>query len=221
MIWWDVCRAASNADTSDALTGFPILPEDCTWRWEGQVHWRIFDDAKKTAPWWSDALTNFRWCQKSCTLMIECIDGFSILSEGCTWLWDSQMHWRIWRWCQKCYILMIECTGEFSINFAVSVTDAVARFLTVWWRRQAGGQTGGSGRRQTDKARRQMRRCLLTFKASKLIREKWWKAMIQSWNFLGTCWIETVNKQLIVKFLGNVPEVWKKKSITMIRSWRF
>ena len=32
----------------------------------------------------SDALTGFRFCQKSCILTIECIDGLTVLSEGCT-----------------------------------------------------------------------------------------------------------------------------------------
>ena len=32
----------------------------------------------------SDALTGFRFCQKSCTLTIECTDGLAILSKSCT-----------------------------------------------------------------------------------------------------------------------------------------
>ena len=82
----------------------------------------------------SDALTNFRWCQKGCTLMIECTDGFSVLSESCTWRWNGQMHWRIfdvakkvapwrlnaltnWRFCQKTAsdAETIKCTDELTI----------------------------------------------------------------------------------------------------------
>ena len=111
-IWWNFSRAASNADTSNALADFPILSKNCTWLWNDQMHWRIFDEVRKAAPWWSNALTNFRFCQKTApdAETIKCIDGFSILSEGCTWLWNSQMHWRI------------------DYDLAVSATDVVARF---------------------------------------------------------------------------------------------
>ena len=96
-IWWSFRRAASNADTSNALASFPVLSKNCTWLWDGQMHWRIFDFAKKLHLTMkrSGALTGFPWCQKNCILMIECIDGFSILSKSCTWLWGNQMHWRV------------------------------------------------------------------------------------------------------------------------------
>ena len=131
-----------------------VMPKDCNWLWDGQVHWRISEFLSKNCIWlwnnqmhWrvfdfvrrlhltlkrSDALTNFRWCQKGCTLMIECIGGFfdfvkklhlilkqsdaltisdyvrkvaswwsnalagcRFCQKNCIWLWNNQMHWRI------------------------------------------------------------------------------------------------------------------------------
>ena len=74
-----------------------MMPEDCIWRWDDQMHWRVWR------------------CQKNCILMIECTDGFAIfakkiapddetvrcidgfadLPKDCTQRWDGRMHWRI------------------------------------------------------------------------------------------------------------------------------
>ena len=78
IIWWSCQKTAFNADTSNALTGFRCCQKCCTWRWNDQMHWRIFDDVRKAALWWSNALTNFRFCQKAAfdAETIKCIDGF-------------------------------------------------------------------------------------------------------------------------------------------------
>ena len=52
----------------------------------------------------SDALTSLRWCQKGCTLMIECIGGFSILSKNCIWFWNNQVHWRIFDFVRELHL---------------------------------------------------------------------------------------------------------------------
>ena len=97
-------RAASDADTSDALTGFPILPKNCNWLWNNQMHWRIYCVFVKRLHLTlrrSNALTDFRWCQENCILMLECTGGFSILPKNCIWRWNDQMHWRVFDFCQK------------------------------------------------------------------------------------------------------------------------
>ena len=73
-------KAAPDSETIRCTDEFSILSESCTWRWNDQMHWRIFDVARKLHLTLkrSDALTNFRWCQKGCILMIECIGGFPI-----------------------------------------------------------------------------------------------------------------------------------------------
>ena len=133
---------------------FPILPKNCTWRWNDQIHWRVFDDVKKAASWWSsaladltmmpeklhlddwmhwqidgfakrlhlklrrsDALTNFRVFVRKLHLTMKLSDtltsfrfvkklhltlkrsdaltNWRVLSKNCIWLWNSQMHWRV------------------------------------------------------------------------------------------------------------------------------
>ena len=137
---------------------FFFLPKGCIWRWNDQVHWRVFDVVRNAASDdWNDrsgALTNF-----------------PILSENCIWFWDSRMHWRVFD----------------------------------FWRKQVADK-------QTDKTmRRQVRRCLLTAKAGKLIREK----MMRNDNSIVTLLWDVLNrlstKQLIVTFLWDVPEALKKK----------
>ena len=145
-------------------------------------------------------------CQKNCTLIIECIDGLTILSESCIWLWNNQMHWRIleflsknciWFWNNQMHwrvfeflsencTLMIECIDGFSIYLAISATDVMARFWLYDVGRQADGRTAEkqTDRKQTDRTKRQKWNdvCWLLKQAS-WFAKKWWKTTIQSWRF--------------------------------------
>ena len=136
-------RTAFDADTSNALTNFrcqkccirrlkrsvrctdefSILSENCIWRWNDQMHWRVFDFVKKLHLTLkrSDALTDFRWCQK-----------------GCIWLWNSQIHWRIFDFCQKTAsdAETIRCIDEFAIfvkklHLTLKWSDALTNFRFI------------------------------------------------------------------------------------------
>ena len=95
-------KAALDDETVRCIDGFPICQKGCTWQWDCQMHWRIFD------------------LPENCTLIIECIGGltgfakklhltlkrsdaltgFRYCQKGCIWFWNSQTHWRIfdfWR----------------------------------------------------------------------------------------------------------------------------
>ena len=133
----------------------------------------------------SNALTNFRWCQKNCILMIECIGEFSILSKNCIWFWNNQMHWQIFD----------------------------------FWRRQVGRRTNENADKQTERNVKWNDVCWL-LKQANWFAKKWWKQWFNRDAFKERA-ESIVNKQLIVTLLKNVPEIWKKKSTTMIRSWRF
>ena len=64
----------------------------CTQRWNGRMHWQIFDVIRKTALWWSNALTIFLCiCQRTAfnAETIECIENFSILSKSWIWRWND------------------------------------------------------------------------------------------------------------------------------------
>ena len=113
---------------------FSVMSESCIWRWNDQVHWRVFDDVRKVAFWWSNALAGFRYCQRAApdAEAVRCTDGFD--DDVRRAVSDSEA---------------VRYTDGFSIYFAVSTTNVVTRFLTVWWRRQAVRQTGEMGRKQT------------------------------------------------------------------------
>ena len=173
-VWWGFRRAASNADTSDALAGFSVLSEML--HPDDRVHWRIFrfcqkccilmiecidgfdDDVRNAAPWWSIGLAVFRFCQRAASdsETVRCIDGFSMMSERLHP--DDRVHWRVFDFVRE-------------LHLTLRRSDALADFLFVWRRQVAGRQTGGA-------TRRQMRRCLLAVKAGKPIRERWWKTTI-------------------------------------------
>ena len=199
-VFGDVRRLHLTLRQSDALTNFRFvkrlhsndrmhwrvfrfLSKNCIWRWNDQMHWRVFEFLSKDCIWfWNNQMHWRIWrCQKNCTLMIECIDELTILPKNCIWRWNEQMHWLIWRWCQK------NCIWFWNSQIHWQIFD-LSRCLDY---RCSGEvfdclmtQTGCQADRQTNRqTKRQMRRCLLTVKADKLIREKWWKTVIQSWNF--------------------------------------
>ena len=105
-IWWVLSRLHPTLmmrqmyRRSNALTSLRICQKNCIWRWGCQMHWRVFDVVKRLHLTLkrSDALTNFRFCQKTASdsKTITYTDEFSVyLSENCIWLWNNQMHWRI------------------------------------------------------------------------------------------------------------------------------
>ena len=131
-IWWNFRRTASNADASNALAGFrccqkaapdaetircigglsKFLPENCTWLWGSQMHWRIDD----------------------------------VLPESCTWHWNNQMHWRIFGFVKKTAsnAETVERTDEFAVpemlHLTLRLSDALAGFRFCqkcctqrWW----------------------------------------------------------------------------------------
>ena len=139
VVWWfdGIARGLhSTLRRLDALTGLRCQ-ECCIWRWNGQMHWRVFEFVRKAA---------FN------TETIGCIGGLTIFDRGLHLTLrrsDALADLRVcllsgckiasyWR-CQKCCILMIECIGGFSIYLAVSTTDVVANF---WLMTQAGRQAG-------------------------------------------------------------------------------
>ena len=121
-------KAASDDKTIRCTDEFSMMSKKL--HLDDRMHWRIFDFAKRLhlTLKQSDALTDFRFCQKTASdsETIKCIDEFSILSESCIWLWNNQMHWQI------------------DYDLAVSATDVVTRF---WLMTQ-------TNRRQTDKTNR-------------------------------------------------------------------
>ena len=141
--------------------------------------WWNFRRAAFNADDASNAQASFRVCQKVAPDFetVRCIGGFSILSEDCIWLWNSQMHWRVFDIVRKLHLTLKQSDAltDFLIYFAVSITGVVARFWLYDADRSAGRQAGRTADKQAGRTKRQMRRCLLTAKADKLIREKWWK----------------------------------------------
>ena len=219
-----VKTASDVDDASNAQTNLRCCQKCCTQRWNDRVHWRVCGFVRKIASddvtvrctdgfsnfvkklhltlKQSDALTNFRWCQKGCTLMIECIDEFSILSENCIWRWNDQMHWRI------------------DYDLAVSVTNVMTKF---WLFDDADkSQTDKRNESQTDRQTTKRRK---------------WNDVC--WLLKQTSWFakNDESNDSIVKLLKNVlnrlqqttdretfkkrAKNLKKKSTTMIRSWRF
>ena len=143
MIWRGCQKAASNAETIERIDEFSNFCQ------------KTASDIETIKC--IDEFSNF--CQKTAFDIetIRCIDEFSNLSENCIWLWNNQMHWRIfcvfvrklhfddrmhWRIfdLSKGCILMMKCIDGFSIYLAVSATNVVAKFWLMW-RRQAGRQT--------------------------------------------------------------------------------
>ena len=110
----------------------------------------------------------------STTETIGCIDGFSILSKNCIWQWNDQMHWRIFDFCQRTAFdaETIRCIDEFSILFRCLDYRCNGEILTDDAGRPTGRQTKRTANKQTDDKASKMKRCLLTVKTGKLIREK-------------------------------------------------
>ena len=136
---------------SDALTGFRICllsgcrianywrcQKCCTWRWGGQMHWRVFGFLPvRLHPTLRrlDALAGWRCFAKGLYLTLkqsDALTGLRILPESCTWHWGSQVHWRF-----------LNFRRRLDVFLAVSATGVVARF----WLIDAGRQVSRRGAR--------------------------------------------------------------------------
>ena len=174
----------------ECTDGFSICV--CYWA----VKLQIIDNVKNAAFWWSNALTGFRYCQKIIfdAETIKCIDEFSMLSKNCILIiecidkFDDDVKkiafWRLnaltnWRFCQKIAFdaEKIKCIDEFSMMSKKLHFDnwMHGRIFDLFDANKS--QTNKRNESQTDKqtTKREMKRCLLTVKTNKLIREKWWK----------------------------------------------
>ena len=143
------------------------------------MHRRVLGDARglHLTLRQSDALAGFLCiCQRAApdAEAVRCTGGFSMMPERLHP--DDRVHWRVSDIARELH-LTLRRSGALAgltmmperlyLTLRQSDTLAGFRFLT-----QAGRQAGGRDRRQAGRARRQMRRCLLTAKAGKLIREK-------------------------------------------------
>ena len=187
----------------------------------------------------SNALTNFRCCQKTASdaetikcidrfasfcqktasdsETIRCIDGFSIMPKKLHS--DDRVHWRIGGFVKKLHLTMKRSgalTG-FRYDLAVSVTNVVARFwLFDDASRQTSRQTNQTVDKQTERNIKWSDVCWLLKQAS-WFAKKWWKTTIQSWHCYGTCWIDCQQNNWSWRFYDTCQKFWKKKSKTMIQ----